>query len=170
MFQRILVASDLTPQSTAAMRLARGLGQALGSKLVVAHVVPMPSELKRWSGAVFGDDLKAYKAVLERQSRAATKELDRQVTTAGLASTRGVRAVVRSGLPAPVLAKLVEELDADLVIVARGRGGKLGPVAEQLVRLVGRTVLVAPVRGKRGATLGLPGVVPPARPRRRAVA
>jgi nucleotide-binding universal stress UspA family protein len=170
MFQRILVASDLTPQSLSALRLARGLGDTFGGKLTVAHVVSMPSELRRWRGSVFRDDLKAYQAVLERQTQAASTELDRQVTTVGLASTRGVRLVVRSGAPAAVLAELVEEFDSDLVIVARGSGGKLGPVAEQLVRLVGRTVLVAPVRGKRAATIGLPGARPPTRSRRRAVA
>ena len=155
-FRHILVASDLTAQSAQALRLADGLASSFGSRIVVAHVLPMAPELRRWSNPEFRDDLRAYDLLLRRQLKAAEKALDRQVGAAGLASGRGVKCVARSGDAAPVLAKLVAELDADLVIVARGKGGKLGPVAERLVRIVGRAVLVAPVRGKGLAMLDVP--------------
>lgn len=170
MFHRILVGSDLSSQSSGALRLAQGLGQTFDAHIVVAHVVMMPAALQGWGSVGFRNDLKTYGSLLERQLAAARTHLERQVTTARLASAGGVELVVRSGSPAPILAALVEELDADLVIVARGAGGKLGPVAEQLVRLVGRTVLVAPVRLRRGAVLPLPTTRPAPRPRRRAAA
>lgn len=156
MFRRVLVASDLSAQSNVALRVARGLAQSFGARLMVAHVVDMPPEIKRWAGTELGDDRRAYDALLARQTQAAAVALDRQITTLGLAGVRGVQAIVRAGAPAPTLAALVEEVDADLVLVARGRGGALGPVAERLVRLVGRTVMVTPVRGKGAATLGIP--------------
>ena len=53
---------------------------------------------------------------------------------------------MRVGKPAEVIAAAADELGADLIVVARGRGGRLGPNTERLVRMAGRTVLVAPVR------------------------
>lgn len=162
-----MIATDLTAQSASALRLAGAIGQNFGAEIVVAHVVPMPGALRRWSHPSFRADLKSYGTVLTNQCTAAERDLERQVSTAGLSSVRGVRTVVESGRPAPTLARLVEELNADLIIVGRGRGGKLGPVAEQLVRLIGRTVLVAPVRSLPAAPVGRGR---PLRPRHRGTA
>ncbi|MEZ4398654.1 MAG: universal stress protein [Kofleriaceae bacterium] len=170
MFRRILVATDLTAQASVALRLARVQAATHGAAIVVAHVLSMPAELRRWGGQLFRDDTKTYDALLERQRGAAEQTLARQVAAAKLVSPRGVRLVVRTGNPPEVLAALVDEVDADLVIVARGRGGKLGPVAEQLVRLVGRTVMVAPVKLPPSIARGIPQPVAKPTRRRRAAA
>ncbi|MBA3454433.1 MAG: universal stress protein [Deltaproteobacteria bacterium] len=150
MFRNILVATDLEPNSASALVYARELGRIFGSKLIIAHVVLMPSVLKKWGAKVFETDLKAYRDVLARQQIGARAALESQVSAVGLASARGVQCVVRAGDPASQLAELIDELGVDLTVVGRGRGGKLGPVAERLVRLVGRAVLVTPSRAARG--------------------
>jgi nucleotide-binding universal stress UspA family protein len=151
MYQRILVASDLTQQSISSLRAAAELGRAFGPKITVAHVIAMPPVLRRWKSDVFREDLDTYHELLARQVGSATAELERQVSSAGLVSKRGVKIVVRAGDPAPILAELAAALGADLVIASRGRAGVLGSVAERLVRLVGRSVLVTPAPSRRAA-------------------
>lgn len=149
MFRTILVATDLEPRSAAAMRTAVDLARKMGSRLFAAHVVKMPPTLRKWKGAIFRDDLKAYEALLQRQIQTSEARLDQALSRANATSSGGVRAIVRAGDPAETLAQIVDEIDPDLVVVARGRDGALGDVAELLVRLTGRTVMVAPVRAKR---------------------
>lgn len=151
MYQRILVASDLSRQSASALRAAAEIGRAFGPKITIAHVIAMPPALRRWKAAVFRSDLETYHDLLKRQVASATEELDRQVSASGIVSKRGVHVVVRTGDPAPVLAEFANTLSVDLVIAARGRGGVLGSVAEKMVRLVGRSVLVTPSPSRRAA-------------------
>lgn len=73
-----------------------------------------------------------------------------------LADELGCRTEVRilRGQPAPELARLGREVEADLLAIGPrgGRASRLGTTAEQLVRLADRPVLV--VRGPRGAKPG----------------
>ncbi len=154
MFRTILVATDLTSQSASALVHAREFGRIFDSELIVAHVVPMPTALKNWKAAVFRDDLRAYREVLDRQRSSADDALNRQVSTIGLVSPKGVWCVVRAGDPAAQLAAMIEEFGVDLTIVGRGRGGKVGPVTERLVRLVGKAILVTPVRPSKLVAIG----------------
>jgi nucleotide-binding universal stress UspA family protein len=151
MYERLLIASDLTQLSTSALRAAAEIGRTFGPKITVAHVIAMPPMLRRWKSDVFREDLDTYHELLTRQIGSAKAELERQVSTAGIVSKRGVTVVVRAGDPAPILAELANTLRVDLVIASRGRAGVLGSVAERLVRLVGRSVLVTPAPSRRAA-------------------
>ena len=155
MFKRILVASDLADQSATALSLARQLGVETGAWIIALHVLAMPEALRPLAGPKFLADVAAYRKVLERQVAAAKERLEACIDKSGLNRTF-TRCMVRTGAPASVIANVADELDADLIIVGRGRDGRLGPVAEHTVRLVGRTVMVAPVRRKRRAKKRLP--------------
>lgn len=139
----ILVGTDLTKQSQGALRLGAELASAARASLVVAHVVELPARLRSWSPATSGPDRDAYRALLAGQVASA------EATLPALLSQHlpGVQTqnFVRPGDAAEVLNDLAVELGADLIVVARGRGGRLGRNAERLARRSGRAVLIAPV-------------------------
>lgn len=155
MFKRILVASDLTDQTVVALKFARRLADDSGAALIVLHVIPMPAALKAWAGPAFRKDLAHYRDMLDRQTEASQAQLETQARAAGLDIER-TRFVVRAGTPGTMIATVADTLEADLIIVGRGSGGRLGPVAEHTVRLAGRTVLVAPVNRMRSALRRIP--------------
>jgi len=146
MFKTILIATDLTPRSVSALIYGRELAKTFGSAVVVGHVVAMPQVLRRWKGKLFEDDLDSYRELLERQHKSAAREIERQISAAGLVSPRGVRSMIKIGDAATMLANLIEEIRADLTVVSRGANGVLGPVSERLVRLAGRAILVTPTK------------------------
>ncbi len=146
MFEQILVATDLTPISERAVELAVRLARTEGANLCIVHVVELPKVLKAWQRPGGMVDRQQYRAIVDNQVEAAKVELHHQIRWASQAS-RSV--LIKVGEPAAEIARAALEVDADLLIVARGRGGRLGSTAERVVRLVGRTVLVAPVA--RGA-------------------
>lgn len=155
MFKRILVASDLTEQSTGALKLAWRLAEAAEGTVVVLHVVAMPAALRPWAGPMFRADLASYQTILDRQFEAARQRLESSASKAGV-DPEHARFIVLAGSPASVIAKVADDVNADLIVVGRGTGGKLGPVAEHTVRLVGRTVMVAPVARAGAAARRLP--------------
>ena len=75
MFKRVLVGTDMLPQSQVALRMASALARVNGAQLVALHVIPMPAELRHWGDRVFNAELKAYKQILDRQASAAEKDL-----------------------------------------------------------------------------------------------
>ncbi len=155
MFKRILIASDLTEQSSTAVSYARQLAVETGASIIALHVVAMPVALRRIGVAAPRSDAESYRALVARQLATSEPVLRAQLEKARVNVARA-RVLVRAGLPALVIAEVVDELDIDLIVVGRGRGGRLGPVAEHTVRLVGRTVMVVPVEKKRRARRGLP--------------
>ncbi|MEO6775805.1 MAG: universal stress protein [Kofleriaceae bacterium] len=155
MFKRVLVACDLTEQSTTAIGLTRQLAIETGASVVAVHIVDMPNTLRPFAGPSFRTDLASYRAVVARQLATAEDRLRTQLEQAAIRMT-DTRIIVRAGTPAPLVAAIAEEVGADLIVVGRGRDGRLGPVAEHTVRLVGRTVMVAPVYKKPRAKRPLP--------------
>jgi len=164
-FKSILVCSDLTPVSGSALELAVDLARDHLQSLHVLHVVTLPPEIKRWSQPLFSVDLKLYRQLLDRQLEAAKKELNRQLRPY-LRGPVWPQTLVRAGLAAEVIAETANELAVDLIVVARGTGGALGPTAERVVRLAGRTVLVTPVRRPLAASASGELAKPPKRGRR----
>jgi nucleotide-binding universal stress UspA family protein len=165
MFKRVLVGTDLLPQSAVALRMGHALAQASGADLVVLHVVPMPAELRRWADDLFKRELQSYRKILDRQAAAARSDLERHVRRLARPGGRPVVSLVRVGKPADVIAATADEMGADLIVVARGHGGVLGSNSERLVRMAGRTVLVAPARAPAG--LATAERLAPAAPARR---
>lgn len=165
MFRKLLVATDLTEQSRTAMTLARDLAVETGAAVIALYVLPMPEAIRPLAGAEFRADLAAYRVVLDRQLADAQDRLEREVKTARL-NPLDTRCMTRPGSPATTIAAVADDLGVDLIVVGRGTDGRLGPVAEHTVRLVGKTVIVAPVQRKRRATRGLPSSLRrPLRPR-----
>jgi nucleotide-binding universal stress UspA family protein len=155
MFSKILLATDLENHSMPALRMAAALAAAEDATLFVLHVVELPRALRRWSVPTARREQDAYRSILDRQVQAGGEDLARLV--ARVPRCRGrTRTLVRVGPPADTIADTADELKADLIVVARGRGGRLGATSEKVVRLVGRTVLVAPVKLGRGDLTVLP--------------
>lgn len=149
MFKKVLACSDLTPASASAIKAALAICSLHDASMCAIHVVPLPPEIRRWSAPVFKDDVKVYQTLLERQTQQARQALERQVgQLAGRKALASLLVRVAAGDPATLIAEAADELHADLIIVARGRRGILGRVAEQVVRMTGRTVLVVPGKSK----------------------
>jgi nucleotide-binding universal stress UspA family protein len=157
MFKKILACSDLTAGSAAAIKGALALSPLHQASICAIHVVPLPSQIRRWAAPVFKNDQKVYYELLARQMEQAQQELERQVRRlAGGAAPGGLLVRIGAGDAASVIAAAADELQADLIIVARGRRGILGRVAEQVVRMTGRTVLVVPGKSKTSAAQRAP--------------
>jgi nucleotide-binding universal stress UspA family protein len=156
MFRNIVVCTDLTSVSLVALRMAVKLACDNGASLTALHVVPLPPAIRHWSAPVFRSDVKVYRELLDRQLEAHNLELRRQLVAAG-AGELEIRCLVRAGLPAEVIATTADELGADLIVVARGRGGQLGSTTAHTVRLAGRTVLVAPAKEPETLRVGARG-------------
>lgn len=156
MFKRILVGYDLSERSRRALAIASGPARAFRSSLTVVHVLALPPVLKRWSASSEPGDLKSYDALLKRQMSSAQADLESRVARLVVTPLLDVRCLVRAGIAPNALVDVADRIDADLIVVGRGKQGMLGPTAERVVRLAGRSVLVAPVgkRSRPGAQFG----------------
>lgn len=135
---RILVATDLTPQSRPHLRLAARIADAIKGHLTLFHaVLPVPLLVD----APLAPDRTGVEHVDEARA-------DIRVAASTLQSWRPVHAVVEeagSARDATLLA--AERLDADLIVLpTHGRTGVgravLGSVAEQILRRSTRPVLL----------------------------
>jgi len=152
-FNRIIVATDLTAQSKEAFLLAKRMLSPTG-RLTAVHVLGMPRSLGRWRGVTPASDVRSYRELLDRQIEGARSQLVRQVAGFDMDGCTDVQ--IRVGDPATHIARLADRLRAEVILVGRGAGGELGPVAEAVVRLSGRTVMVAPVPSPRRKRRKLP--------------
>jgi nucleotide-binding universal stress UspA family protein len=138
-FRRILVATDFEESAEQAIACAVELARADGAELVLLHVyMDLPTYPEVAAGRV--------EAIYEEQRRWVEGELERR---ARAARGRGLLAspLVRTGSPAPTIARVAAEERADLVVVGtHGRSGLdrlvLGSVAERVVRQAPCPVLV----------------------------
>lgn len=126
--KKILVTTDLSPFSLAALEYASSFGMLYSSRIYLLHVC----EGKEGTGG---------KGTLEEAAQA----LDEFVRMHVPSSTR-VAAVVRKGSPAEEIARFVQEEGIDLIVIAtHGRTGLrhmvMGSVAERVVRSCGAPVL-----------------------------
>jgi nucleotide-binding universal stress UspA family protein len=130
--RHVLCPTDFSEFSEQALRHAAALVRALGGDLTVAHVFPYPVPL--------GGEVPYYTSQL-LGSAARAEQLEKLKAFACPAETAGVRvrSVLREGDPAREIARLAEELPADLLVLGtHGRGGferfLLGSVTEKLLR------------------------------------
>lgn len=126
----IVVATDLSRTSSAALQYARLLASAYGAHVVLAHVIDPVS---------YANLSDVPQQVLEEMTDIAREEMDRlaeEFLSAGIPSN----SEVRQGVVTQLLLQVIEKYKADLVILGT-RGAKgvgpvaVGTVAEQLVRL-----------------------------------
>jgi len=171
MFKRILVATDLEAQSRRALAIAGALARSFGSSLTVVHVVATPVRLPVWAPPRARKDDAQFGELIRKRVELAQQELDKRVLKSRVAPIAKTRCVVKAGNPLDVIVELADRSDVDLIVIGRGARGRLGPIAERVVRLTGRAVLVAPSKGPAVTGTLLyedPEALRRARPRRRA--
>jgi nucleotide-binding universal stress UspA family protein len=126
-FSRILVPTDFSEPSQAAIQVAGVMARQLGSTVYLAHAVaPMPASPEALLGYA------------EPLLDAAERDLEALSFSSGLKNV-AVKRVVRNGYPVPELLEFIESERVGLVISGtHGRGGVkrllLGSVAEELCR------------------------------------
>lgn len=147
-FDRILVATDFSACSRAALVKAMGLAKRLGAELTLCHAIA-PVSYDPLDRSLFGKDRPRY-TLADYLKEAAEKEL-----RAFLADVPGIdeaKAELREGEPVQVLLDAIEEGGYDLVVMGtHGRSGiesfLMGSVAERVVRAAPCAVLT--IRGPK---------------------
>ena len=136
--KRILVTSDFSVSSKAALRYAAALAQEFGAEILLIHVVPtmLPTDLSHLG-----------LTTEEKRLIHGAKDLLPFVREAELDSKLPVRLQVLNGTPAEEICKAAKENASDLIVIAtHGNTGLkhfcLGSVAEKVVRHAPCPVLV----------------------------
>ncbi len=140
LFYRIVVPSDFSTCAEEAWALAQRLAAALGSELVLVHVLV---EAPLFEEGPF--TMERTRRVYEAARKWAEESIEQW---AGPARGKGlkVRALLRTGVPYREIVALATDERADLVLMGtHGRGGidraLLGSVADRVVRLAPCPVL-----------------------------
>lgn len=153
MIRNILVPTDFSEGSRAALDCARELASALGASLHVMHVVESPFALGTYM-EIYAPPPADYFTAMEESSR---RQLEALLTEEEKVKFRAVLTTV-IGLPAQeILARLDAEPAIDLVVMAtHGRGGvarfMMGSVADHVVRAARCPVLTLKEH-RHGATV-----------------
>jgi nucleotide-binding universal stress UspA family protein len=137
--KRILVATDFSETSDAALDYAIALAKELGAKVTLAHVYDLP---------VYGFPNGAMVASAEMATAIMTGAQEGVAAACAKRSGAGVPldAVVRQGQAFEEVHRIAEEVGADLIVIGtHGRKGLshalLGSVAEKIIRTATRPVL-----------------------------
>jgi nucleotide-binding universal stress UspA family protein len=154
MFERIMVPTDGSPASEAAIPIALRLAGTLGADVLLVQVVPYPTD---YNPFVAHPD--AYELILSAAEQHAATNLGR---LEALFVDGGVRTRILSPLGSPAAALLDAEREehADLVVMGtHGRTGPsrfaLGSVADRLVREGMQPVLLVRAAGFSGLSSAL---------------
>ena len=139
---RILVPTDFSETSDAALAYAKGLAASLRASLHVMHVfddIYATSALTPEVYAPISDDVR------ERTVRRTQAQLDVRLLQPDSLPVSGTTEI-RTGLTATAIVECAEERDIDLIVMGtHGRGGVLhlllGSVAERVVRVAPCPVL-----------------------------
>lgn len=129
---RILLATDGSPDAALAARRAAGLAKAFGSELHVVHVVPVSDPYYLADEDVEGPSL------YEEDEKQARRLLDREVARIEGMGAGVEKAHLKIGEPDAEIVALGEEIDADTIVLG-SRG--LGPLARMPVGSVARSVV-----------------------------
>lgn len=146
MYARILVATDLSEASSAALRTAIELGRRLGAEVTALHVAEPAYPANHWYVPHIGDDAETLSAIIAREVETARARLEEQLTATGTEA----KMMIRVGRPAGVIVEVARDLGFDLLVLGtHGRKGIehviLGSVAERVVRSATCPVLTVPV-------------------------
>jgi nucleotide-binding universal stress UspA family protein len=148
----IVVATELTGRSEAALEYARKLAEAYGARIVLAHGIdPMEyAEVDSVSGRVL--------KILPEEARAVLDKLSGELLREGIPS----HSELRQGAVAQMLLDVVRQYDAGLIVIGtKGMEGAgpviVGAIAEQLVRLAPCPVLAVAADWNAGPFRPTPG-------------
>lgn len=151
-----MLATDGSPESVRAARMATELSNKLSSEMHLIYVEPMLGVYGVPERAIYAPDTQNYLEEVERHAQERLGEEAAKIRESG-----GEVAAVHSkvGRPDAEIVRLAEELDAGLVVVGSHGFGPfkrvlLGSVSDSVVRHANTSVLVA-----RGEANRLPGRV-----------
>jgi universal stress protein A len=145
----ILVPSDFSSCAAAALRYAVSLATKLGATIHVVHVTPLPMLAVPDGGIMLPADILAQmSSEADRALGKLRKEWGEQGVT--------LHTHVAEGAPQHEIARVAQELKADLVVIGtHGRSGLahmfMGSVAERVVRLSPVPVLTVREATQAGA-------------------
>lgn len=141
MFSRILVPTDFSPASDAALEYARILAAKFGSTLRILHVIDDPSSSSAFVGDGFAPSTEDIRNRLLKEART---RLDHLMNLADRSRYHAADAVI--GTPADAIIDFASATGTSLVVMGtHGRTGLahllMGSVAEQVVRTASCPVL-----------------------------
>ncbi len=139
LFNRIVVATDFSEVSDAAVDYAVELAKTYGATVTLVHVYALP---------VYGFPSGALITTPEMATRLMAGAQEGATAACARVASSGVdiKPIVREGLAWEEVHKIADEVDADLVVIGtHGRKGiahaLLGSVAEKIVRTATRPIL-----------------------------
>jgi nucleotide-binding universal stress UspA family protein len=150
MFERILIATDLSPSSLPAFERGLTLARRLGAKVIVLHVSEPPYSAHPWFEPLASKEAALFTDVAEREQAKARDLLDAKVADvvrSGAIEQSKIEVVVQSGVPADRIVEVAGRRECDLIVVGtHGRTGLkhalLGSVAERIARTAAQPVLI----------------------------
>jgi len=153
---KILVAKDLSKQSSRVIRYALELGCKFHAHVYVLHVMPTvdSSVLNMVALTMGADNLAKFNASNEAELAEKTREqLDKIIKTESeLMEEDNINPPdieVHHGDPAPMILEVADRLDVDMIVLGSHSKGKLhyaflGSVAEKILRKTHRAVTIVP--------------------------
>jgi nucleotide-binding universal stress UspA family protein len=153
---RILVAKDLSRESSHVVRYALELASKFDAEVHVLHVMPtVDSAVLNMVAISMGPDkLAKLNAANEKEMAEKTRQqlkdmLDKEKQLAPFELKKEPHVEVHHGEAAPVILSVADRIDADLILLGSHSKGKLhyaflGSVAEKILRKAQRAVFIVP--------------------------
>jgi nucleotide-binding universal stress UspA family protein len=155
--KKILYATDLSPNSSHAMRYAAKIARQNEAKLVVLHVVEKMSATTQALLSAYLDEgeinAKSRESIayhIEKIRKRLDRFCEKECRYDAQLLTRVERIDVHEGFPADEILKEANEIDADIIVMGTHGKGALentfvGSVAQRVLRRSSRPVLVVPL-------------------------
>ena len=134
--KKILVATDFSPASDAALSYGRELARSFGSTLTVVHVV---EDIAARSLGIDGGMLLTEPDVQRQFEVDARTEIDAAISSADRVDLKATGVILRSSAPAAAIVSCAHERGIDLIVMGtHGRSGfahlLMGSVSERVVQ------------------------------------
>ena len=154
--KRILVAKDLSKESSNVIRYALELGGKFDAEIHVLHVMPTVDHavLNMVAISMGPDRLAELNAMNEKDLGEQTRRqlnviLEEETRRGDVQLSKPPQIEVHHGEAAPVILDVADRLDVDMIILGSHTKGKLhyaflGSVAEKILRKSHRTVVIVP--------------------------
>lgn len=154
--KRILVAKDLSKQSSNVIRYALELGSKFDAEIHILHVMPTVDHavLNMVAISMGPDKLAELNAMNEKELAEQTKAqliaiLQDEARHVDVTLSRPPQIEVHHGEPAPKILEVADRLNVDMIILGSHSKGKLhyaflGSVAEKILRKSHRTITILP--------------------------
>ena len=154
--KKILVAKDLSKESSNVIRYAMELGSKFDAEIHVLHVMPTVDHavLNMVAISMGPDKLAELNAMNEKDLGEQTRRqlnviLEEETRRGDVQLSKPPQIEVHHGEAAPVILDVADRLDVDMIILGSHTKGKLhyaflGSVAEKILRKSHRTVVIVP--------------------------